>query len=102
MKKMNAVDFYNEWAIEVFQTEAGYQFICYSPTRQRLCDRSVYSSDATAMSAAKRLIAQFLACQQLITCLREMYELGTLPFEDWRSLNHALIAPFSAQSFTEP
>jgi hypothetical protein len=101
MKRVSIVDFYSGWAIEVSHTDAGYQFICYSPTRQRLFDRAFYSSDATALSAAKQLIAQYLACQQLTACWREMYELGTLSFEDWRSLNHALNAPFSAQSFTE-
>lgn len=79
--------------IEVTQDDEGYKTMCYSPSRQRLSDYKHYPTDFTALSAAKWLIGEHFARHLLNGFLRDMYELGKLEFDEWRSLNQSLRNP---------
>ena len=90
------VDFYHGWLIEVLQikvsqNEPGFEVVCYSPCRQKVCDDQVHASAFEAMKAAKQIINWHGACQLLSTLLRQFYEADRLGFEEWRSLHQSLI-----------
>jgi hypothetical protein len=90
MQEPYSADFYRGWIIEVSQEQTGFIAVCYSPCRQRLRDYQVYGSEYQAISVAKRMINHHIARNSMMQIVREMYEMGRLSFEEWRSLHHSL------------
>jgi hypothetical protein len=90
MQKLHVADFYHGWIIEVAHENGLFTTACYSPSRERFIDYSTHPSDIHALRAAKQGINRYLACHALSSFCRELYELGQLPFEEWRSLQNSL------------
>jgi hypothetical protein len=102
MKDAHLVDFYHGWLIEILQItvsqyELGFESVCYSPCREKVCNSQVHSSELEAMNAAKQVIDWYGACQSLRVVLRQFYEADQLDFEEWRSLHQSLTAVAKAR-----
>jgi hypothetical protein len=90
MQDPYSADFYRGWIIEVSQEHQGFILVCYSPSRQRLRDYEVYETEFQALRAAKRMINYHIARDTMMRATRELYEVGQLSFDEWRSLHHSL------------
>ncbi len=84
------IDFYHNWLIEVIETEDGFTGICYSPTRQKIELLALYASRFEAWRAAQQKIDQYFACAGLSSWLRDLYETGQLPLDEWQALHRSL------------
>lgn len=92
MQNPYLADFYHGWLIEITQIESGFQNVCYSPTRERLSDYFIYSSDFHAIVAARKTINKYMTRHVLSSFMRELYELDKLSFDEWRLLNQSLFS----------
>lgn len=92
MQSEIVTDFHRGWMIRIEVVETGFQNTCYSPTGKRVVDSKLYSYKHEAWQAAIALIDEFLACCLLKQGLRDIYEAGRLPFEEWCHLNQFLTA----------
>lgn len=86
----NIIEFHQGWMIELKQADGRYQFLCSSPTGEVLSDKTQYDNQLKAFCAAFQLIDQFFACYAIRNTLREIYERGALPYEDWAHLTRSL------------
>lgn len=83
-------DFYRGWSIEITMVHDQFQATCYSPQRERLSDRLLYTHQFQAWQVAHQLIDEFLAGQSLKQFLRDTYEAGQISFEAWQRLKQSV------------
>lgn len=83
-------DFYRGWSIEITSVHGQFEAVCYSPHRDRLSDRALYSHQFQALQAANQLVDQFLAGEALKQFIRDAYEAGQLSFEAWQRLKQSV------------
>jgi hypothetical protein len=96
MTNSTVADFHQGWMVEVVHEGSEFRTICYSPSRQRLSDYKIYTDQRQAMAAAKQLIDRQMVGHALQCVMRDLFEQGTLNFEDWRSLHRSLALNISA------
>ncbi len=84
------IEFYHGWMIELLAADQQYRFICRSPMGERFSDEGLYPNESLAFQKALKLVDHFLACALLRSALRESYEAGRLPMEDWLPLAQSL------------
>ncbi|MBE9178317.1 hypothetical protein IQ268_06915 [Oculatella sp. LEGE 06141] len=88
-------DFYRGWSIEVVKQENGFSSTCYSPSRERISNSTVYLYDFHAINAAKQAINEHLTCKLLASFVRELYEVDRISFQEWRSLHQSIFETLS-------
>ncbi len=83
-------DFYRGWMIEIRTVGTQFQFVCHSPSGEKLGDEQLYPTELSALRAGFFSVDQFLACAAIRTWLRDLFEADRLEFAEWKQLSQSL------------